>query len=526
MAVLVLDTPDLAVRTEGARATAVAWVRQRSLSLIVLAGLLVTLGAVNAWNLNGWPGRINDDEGTYVAQAWAMLDRQEIAHYTYWYDHPFLGWAMIAGYAGLTDGFARVSSGVMVGREFMVVVLMVTCALLFLLARRLHLSRIATVGTVAVFGLSPLSVFFHRMVFLDNIAVMWVVGALAVAASRRRSVAAAFWSAILMGAAMLTKETIAILLPAVVWMLVQHTDRRTRSWNLGVFATTLVAVVASYPIYALLKNELFSGPGHVSLESALWWQLFGRSGSGSLLDPESGTFRLASGWVALDGWLILGGLALIVPGFVVRRFRPIALALFLGVAMMLRGGYLPFAYVIALLPFAALLIGGVADQLIRRVDFEGAPVAYDEGRRGQALRWSRYVAVGASVVAFAVLAVPQWYADLRSQADHNGAANSQAATQWVREHVPKDSVIVTDDYIWLDLTRAGYDRTVWLWKVDQDPAVMAELLPNGVKSIEYIVLADQAESTLATLPTLAEGIRVSRVVAVFGEVTVRQMVVT
>jgi Dolichyl-phosphate-mannose-protein mannosyltransferase len=446
-----------------------------------------------------------------------MLARQEITHYTYWYDHPFLGWAMIAGYAGITDGFSRVPSGVMVGREFMLLVLIVTCALLFLLCRRLRMSRVATAATVAIFGLSPLAVFFHRMVFLDNIAVMWVIGALAVAASRRRSIAAAFWSGILMGAATLTKETIALLLPAVVWMLVQHSDKRTRPWNLSVFATTLVAVVASFPIYALLKNELLSGPGHVSLESALWWQLFGRSGSGSLLDPASGTFHLASGWIAIDGWLLLGGLALIVPGFVVRRFRPIALALLLGVAMMLRGGYLPFAYVIALLPFAALLIGGIADQLIRHVDFEGAQIP-----NARALRYSRYGAVAAAALTFAVLAVPQWYSDLRSQATHDGAANSIAATQWVRTHVPKDAVIVTDDYIWLDLTRSGFDRTVWLWKVDQDPAVMRDLLPDGAHSIEYIVLADQAQSTLATLPTLAQGIRELSVVAVFGEVTVRQ----
>ena len=26
-----------------------------------------------AWNLQGFPGRVNDDEGTYLDRGWAML---------------------------------------------------------------------------------------------------------------------------------------------------------------------------------------------------------------------------------------------------------------------------------------------------------------------------------------------------------------------------------------------------------------------------------------------------------------------
>ena len=38
-----------------------------------------------------------DDEGTYLAQAWAVQHGQGLAHYTYWYDHPPLGWIQLAG---------------------------------------------------------------------------------------------------------------------------------------------------------------------------------------------------------------------------------------------------------------------------------------------------------------------------------------------------------------------------------------------------------------------------------------------
>ncbi|MEV4135815.1 glycosyltransferase family 39 protein [Dactylosporangium sp. NPDC049742] len=476
--------------------------RTHRASLAVLAPLLVLAGLVNGWNLHGWPGRVNDDEGTYVNQAWALLDHGALSHYTYWYDHPFLGWAIIAGYAGLTDGFDRAPSAVMVGREVMLISAVVSCALLFLLARRLRFSRGWAGAAVFLFAVSPLAVYFHRMVFLDNLATMFVLAALAAAASPRRSVGAALWSAIWFASAALCKETIVILLPALVWLLVQHTSRRTRVWNLGVFLVSFGVLVASYPVFALLKNELLPGEGHVSLGWALWWQLFARSGSGSLLDPSSGTSSLARSWVDLDPWLLLAGVALIPLGLAVRHLRPIGLALLIQVVMMCRGGYLPFAYVIALLPFAALLIAGAGAQLSARL---------------------RAPFVVAAAVLAALLVLPGWAATLREQASFDGSANSRAATRWVVDHVDRSAVVVTDDYIWMDLKLAGFTKPVWLWKVDTDPEVMAEVLPAGVASIDYIVMADQAASTLAGLPTLRRGMESSTEVARFGDIIVRKV---
>ncbi|MDG6103368.1 glycosyltransferase family 39 protein [Dactylosporangium aurantiacum] len=475
-------------------------------SLAVLTPLLLLAGLVNGWNLHGWPGRINDDEGTYVNQAWAMLDHGGLSHYTYWYDHPFLGWAIIAGYAGLTDGFDRAPSAVMVGREVMLIAALVSCALLFLLARRLRLNRAWSGVAVFLFAVSPLAVFFHRMVFLDNLATMFILAALAAAASPRRSVGAALWSAIWFASAALCKETIVILLPALVWLLVQHTDRRTRVWNLGVFFVAFGVLVASYPVFALLKNELLPGEGHVSLGWALWWQVFGRSGSGSLLDPSSGTFSLARSWTDLDPWLLLGGAALIPAALAVRHLRPIGLALLIQVAMMCRGGYLPFAYVIALLPFAALLIAGSGDWLWARLSSR-----------------VRLPSLAVASVLAALLVLPGWVTTLRDQATVDGSANSRAATRWVIDNIGRDAVVVTDDYIWMDLKLAGFTNPVWLWKVDTDPAVMRDVLPAGAASIDYIVMADQAVSTLADLPTLRQGVVSSTEVARFGEIIVRRV---
>jgi hypothetical protein len=174
--------------------------------------------------------------------------------------------------------------------------------------------------------------------------------------------------------------------------------------------------------------------------------------------------------------------------------------------MMCRGGYMPFAYVIALLPFAALLIAGAGDVLWAR----------------PASRLRLPVVAVAGVLA-AALILPGWVTTLNDQAKFDGSANSRAATRWVIDKVGRDAVVVTDDYIWMDLKLAGFTKPVWLWKVDTDPAVMADILPAGAASIDYIVMADQAVSTLADLPTLRRGVVESTEVARFGEVIVRKV---
>jgi len=120
-----------------------AWVAWHRAPLIALGVPLVLVIVATAWNLQGWPGQVDEDEGTYVAEAWAMIDPHHLANYTYWYDHPPLGWAQLAGYLWLTDGFARYPSAVAAGREFMVLVTVASCVLLYVLCRRLGFRRTA-----------------------------------------------------------------------------------------------------------------------------------------------------------------------------------------------------------------------------------------------------------------------------------------------------------------------------------------------------------------------------------------------
>jgi 4-amino-4-deoxy-L-arabinose transferase-like glycosyltransferase len=489
-----------------------AWARMHRASLTALGLALVLVGLATAWNLQGWPGRVDDDEGTYVAQAWAMISQHHLASYTYWYDHPPLGWAQIAGYIWLTDGFARYPSAVMAGREFMLVITLASSVLLFVLARRLEFRRTTAAVAVVLFGLSPLAVYYHRMVSLDNIGVLWLLAAMVAATSRRRNLAAAFWAGVFSAVAVLSKETIGLLLPVVFWIIWQQAQRHTRKWHLAIYGTTFLLLTAFYPLYAALRGELLPGSGHVSLIWALWWQLFERTGSGFIFGAGgAGTAHgLLTLWLGTDRWLIGAGVALVPAGLLIRRLRPLALALLIQVAMAMTGGYLPFFYVTAMIPFAALLIGGIADTLWERASSPRVENA------------CRLLVVAAAIAAL-VLVVPQWSSTLVRQASQNGAAASLTATAWVEQHVPRNDVVVVDDYLWPDLKRAGLNP-LWDQKAASDTESQGEL-PDGWRSIDYIVLTSQVAGTLGSMPLLQQAFDHSVPVAGFpGGIVVRRVV--
>ena len=47
-----------------------------------------------------------DDEGTYASQAWSVTHLRALAPYTYWYDHPPLGWLVLSA---ALEPFARMA---------------------------------------------------------------------------------------------------------------------------------------------------------------------------------------------------------------------------------------------------------------------------------------------------------------------------------------------------------------------------------------------------------------------------------
>lgn len=509
------STPEPGSTTEESRATPVtgiprmsAW-RARLTDLAWLLPALVVGIVVNAINLGGSPQRI-DDEGTYTAQAWAIGNLGELTHYTYWYDHPPLGWIQIAGYAGLTGAWERYDVAVIAAREGMLVASAIAAILLWLLVRRIGFARPTATVAVALFLLSPLAVQFHRQVYLDNIATAWLLGALLLALSRHKQLLGYVGAAAAFGIAVLTKETYLLALPLLAWFMWRGADRTTRRYTLSVATAVLALFGLSYVAFALVKGEVVPGSDRVSLFEGLAFQLASREGSGSLFDPESLMSRTVGMWWQLDSVLILAGLASAVAALFVRRLRPWAIMLLALTAFMFRGGYLPVPYVIMLLPFAAITIAGIGQVAIERL-------RAGSGRHRSLSRGGGIALAGGLLVAL-IAAGPLWATQLRGFLLADLDRPLRDAQAWMAENAAADSRILVDDAMWVDLVDEGFTRenVVWYYKADTDSDVRA-LAPDGWRDYDYVITTDSMRTFPTEFPTVREAIDNSVEVASFGE---------
>ncbi len=438
---------------------------------------------------------------------------------------------------GATDALDRAPYAIAAGREFMLVAKIVACALMFGLGRRLGWNRFFSAAAVLLFALSPLAAYFTRAALLDNIVTPWLIGAFFLAASPRRHLGAAAGSAVCLAVAVLTKETALLFLPALVVLLWQSSHQRNRRFVIVVFTASLVLIGIAYPIYAMIKNELVEGPGHVSLIGAIRWQLFDRVGSGSVFDSGSTASNVVHTWLTLDPWLPTIAVVAAPLGLVFRRTRAVALAFVVQVLLLLRNGYLPYPQVLAILPFAALTLAGVAGELWRspRTPYNLlAPLPTTTRRAtavavlGRTAMAVRRLGVLALVAWFVLVPGHAWSLGLRDVVTTDRDAGKAQALAFVQARLHPQDYAIVDDAFWVDLVRGGHPpaTTIWFTKLDVDPDVK---LPHGWRSVRYVLIDHQDElavhlsgdgmatrDTKATNPTLAVAIEHSHVVASFG----------
>ena len=489
--------------------------------LILCGLLLVAILVVQGWNIGDYPA-LSDDEGTYLAQAWSVQQGNGLAHYTYWYDHPPLGWIQIAVLTWIPALISPESMTVGTMRAAMLVISGISAVLIFVLGRRLALPRWAAALGMVFFGLSPLSVVLQREIFLDNLAVMWTLLAFTLATSPNRHLWHHFGAGIAAATAVLTKETMLVVLPALFLTMWRHSHRDTRKFALTGAVTACALIGFAYPLFALLKGELLPGAGHVSLWDGVKYQMT-RPGSGFILDQGSGSWGVLQSWLYYDRILPLGGLAgallLLVTwrwSVTARALAGPALAVAILAALALRpNGYLPAMYVIQALPFLALVLAGGT-----------ASVAHGVLSRWRSEAEKRYVSVGrytlAAVLALAAGAyvVPHWYDGARTAVTTDANAPYEAASKWLATEVedPEHTRVLVDDALWLDLVHQGYRPglgVIWFYKADLDPAV-TKTMPRGWKDLDYVVASPTVRRDAADLPNVKAAMDHSDPVATFG----------
>ncbi|WP_405497912.1 ArnT family glycosyltransferase [Streptomyces sp. NBC_00096] len=489
--------------------------------LLLCGVLLLAIVLVQGWNITNFP-TLSDDEGTYLAQAWAVQQGRGLAHYTYWYDHPPLGWIQIAGLTYLPSLLVPDSMTVAPMRFSMLAVSAASAVLLYVLARRLWLPRWAAGLAMGLFGLSPLSVVLQREIFLDNIAVMWMLLAFCLAASPSRHLWHHFASGLAAATAVLTKETMLVVLPALLVTMWRHSHRDTRKFAVTGAVTACALIGLTYPLYALLNAELLPGAGHVSLIDGITYQM-GRAGSGFILDPGSGSHGVFESWLYYDTVLPLGGLAGAALLLTTTRWSvtaralagPALAAVILALVALRPSGYLPAMYVIQALPFLALVLAGgaasVTHAVLRR---RRAP-----GER-RVFAYGRWALVGVLAASAAVYVLPRWYDGNRTALTVDANAPYRQAAAWLGREVPDPAStrVLVDDALWLDAVHQGFapgPGAIWFYKADLDPAV-TRTLPRGWQDIDYVVSSPTVRRDAVTLPNVKAALEHSTPVAVFG----------
>ena len=482
--------------------------------LAIQGVLALVIGMIVATNARHWPA-IQFDEGTYTGDAWAV-QHGRLAPYTYSYGHPPLAWLLIFLWTWFHGLFGATTFSIDVGREFMVAVTLVSSSLLYVLARRLDFGRSSACAAVILFGLSPVAVFFHRAVLLDNPSTAWALAAFVLARTPHRRLWAFAGSGACFAASVLCKETSFVLLPALLFAALQNTDSSTRRYCGALLTSFFTLIALSYPLYATLKGELIPGRGHVSLIGYAIVQLVTRKGTGSLFDPHSQTHAIVAQWLHLDPWLLAAALALSPIAIFRRSLRPVAAALLLQVLTILRPGYLPNMYVIGLLPFAALIVPGAIETIwrtSRRVNHRSASYA---------------LAASAAVPAAILVLVMgnRWvHVDAASMAVRLDT-QTRAAEHWLTGHVSHNERLIVGDEFYVYLIQHGFndqrmkggffsDTVVSYWPLDYDPAVKRRF-SGGWQAFDYIVSTEAMRDTLPQTPTATQALAHSVVVTSFG----------
>ncbi len=529
----------LAEETSGSTVRRRRWFGKWNLPTIEILAvvILALIGAIfQAHGSTAQPPPINDDEGTYVAQAWAVLTglgpHHTPAQYTYWYDHPPFGWIQVAVYAWITGMFAHGHIlTTLLARRMMTYYFFVDELTLYYILRRLGANTMLRFVGVALFVLTPLSLFYLRQVFLDTIATPWLLLSIAAMVSKRSWLGRAVMSGGFLGIAVLSKETLALFLPAAIVYIWLNADGRVRRYALVLFFGASGIVVAFYFLFAILRGELLPGPNHTSLIGAIEWQLVQRGGGGNVLIPGTLNNSTVETWFGLARPFIYATVVSSVLCLTRRSTAFIGVSILIGTAMLFRSsGYLPAMFITAYIAQGVLsivlssqilidLITSLTTKITSRVKDDHAviidirqeePVLLNSSDIGvslydrRTLQWQRWLSIVLTVLLSttgAYLLYPTYKTNDTTLFSNAKSTNFWLplgqAERWIGSHISRKSVLLTDDYVWTDFVDEGFAPThvVWVWKYGSDPEVVNRY-PNPLRDITYIISTENLRSDL------------------------------
>jgi hypothetical protein len=459
------------------------FLRKNSVIFCLLVAVILISGVSHGYNMFRFP-YYEDDEGTYMSQAWAVSTLHSFSPTVYTYDHSPLGWVIIAAWTMVSGGFFSFGPSVNSGRVLMLILHILSAVLLFYITKKLTKNNYAAFIATGIFSLTPLGIYYFRRVLLDNIMVFWVLLSLALLLGNRNNTRYLF-SAICLGLATLSKEPAVFFLPAFLYIAYDTANQKNKTLVVIQYLVGYFTVVSLYFLYALTKGELFT-----QLIPALMYQV-SRNGQFFLIATSDFMINLAK-WSQDDIVLIVSGAAAILINLLFavksKTHRYISVCTLSFLLFILHGGVVIGFYIVPLIPFLALSIAAVLykfgifiSQIFHNDSLQYIPlllfILYT--------LWYNVHSVG--------------YTMLYTQ---DQTTNQKRAIQWIQGHVPSGSLLAIDNYAFVDLNRDVKEKhytqggAFYYWKLNKD--LLLYLGKSGTwRDIDYLLVSPQMLSNLS-----------------------------
>ncbi len=474
-------------------------------------------GFFHAYNMFHYPF-FENDEGTYIAQAWSVLAQGKLAPYTYWYDHAPFGWIFTSLWLFTSGGVFRFGFSLYSARIFMLLIHLASTVLLYKITKKITNSNLAAFVTCLFFSVSPLAIYFQRRLLLDNLMTFWVLLSLFLIFYARQRLWVFLLSAVTFGIAVLTKENAVFWLPVFIWLIYKESHTHNKLFAVIKWIVISGMIISLYPFYAILKGELFpvgsifaSAHPHVSLLGTLNSQA--SRGSGLPFWNRKSDFILnLTYWHGKDPLLIIAGFCALyiqsIQSFINKKSRVIALLTLSMLAFLASGKLVINFYIIPLIPFLAMCIGYTISQSLTQVK-----------------KYAKFLYLPIIIGGLSLIGYYYFYYT-HEPLFRDETSKQVEAINWIKKNIPPNKCISIDFYGYEDLAEsrfAGDPKFTcadWFWKVELDQDIRVKKLDNSPRKIDYVMVTAEVQRQLKGFPQstsmLRQALRNSKDIAEFS----------
>lgn len=473
-----------------------SFIKKNNEVFIILGVLFVSIVAFSH-NMFHYP-YFEDDEGTYLSQAWSVLNQGKLAPYTYWYDHAPLGWLFIALWEKLTGGFFTFGFSINSGRMFMLVLHTFSVLFLYFIGKRISGSKLGASLAALIFALSPLGLSFERRVLLDNIMTFWLLLSYVLILGQNKKLKHYIFSGITFGIAVLSKESAVFFLPVYLAVLYFNANKHHRAFAITKWLATSLSIISGYFLYAVIKGEFFPSGSllggklpHVSIYDTFTYQL-ARKG-GFFLNQSSGFMQNFREWLS-GGYFIPVPDPIIITGGILATFlllllslkkRNLIFAVLPSIAysfFLIRGGEVIGFYIVPLIPFFALNIGLSISTVNNLVFNKFYP------------KITKPLFVLLTLLPFLLI-----YPKITSLYTEDQTTQQIQALAWMSNNVPSNAKVMMDNYAYIEFHDKSslnkYNKlpsqAEYYWKADKDPEIRLKAFGNNWQNVDYILATSQ-----------------------------------